>query len=170
MSYDNQQHPAPISFHEAENVVQRQTSPGNLQQGKPSTDVPSLDKGNLQQGKLSTAVHSLDKVHLDCVCPPAGNVVQRPTSPRNLQPEKPSTNVPSLGKVVKDMKDSGPVGGSVPDFPPSSTTPYLKDSSGPVGSSVPGFPPSSAAPSHPKKEANCIKKCLATLSPRCCYS
>ncbi|KAF5463634.1 hypothetical protein F2P56_013789 [Juglans regia] len=133
MSYDNQQHPAPISFHEAENVVQRQTSPGNLQQGKPSTDVPSLDKGNLQQGKLSTAVHSLDK-------------------------------------VVKDMKDSGPVGGSVPDFPPSSTTPYLKDSSGPVGSSVPGFPPSSAAPSHPKKEANCIKKCLATLSPRCCYS
>ncbi|XP_040992205.1 uncharacterized protein LOC121239109 isoform X4 [Juglans microcarpa x Juglans regia] len=100
MSYDNQQHPAPNSFHEVGNDVQRQTSPGNLHQGKPSTDVPSLDKGNLQE-------------------------------------EKPSTDVPSLNKVVQ----------------------VLQDSSGPVGGSVPGFPP--------KKEANCIRKCLAALSPCC---
>ncbi|XP_040992189.1 uncharacterized protein LOC121239109 isoform X2 [Juglans microcarpa x Juglans regia] len=120
MSYDNQQHPAPNSFHEVGNDVQRQTSPGNLHQGKPSTDVPSLDK-----------------VHFDCAFPPAWKVVQGQTSPGNLQEEKPSTDVPSLNKVVQ----------------------VLQDSSGPVGGSVPGFPP--------KKEANCIRKCLAALSPCC---
>ncbi|KAG7993406.1 hypothetical protein I3843_01G003200 [Carya illinoinensis] len=97
------------------------------------------------QGYPQQAGNSKDAVRTPPSPDQAGTAVQGQTPPRNLQQEKPSTDVPSLDTVIK----------------------HLEDPLGPIGGPVPGYPLSSVALSPSKKETSCIRKCLAAFSPCC---